>query len=125
MKKLALIISFILLICIQFVGCAVAYKTDITPKGKFSEGIKVRYMPQLVWPEGARKDGIEGWVILVFDIETDGSTSNIRVKDSYPLAYFNEAAISAASKIQFYPIIEDEKPVKRENHAIKLTFAFE
>lgn len=118
-------ILFILLICIQFSACGVAYKTEITPKGEFSEGIRVRHMPKLVWPEGARKDQIEGWVILVFDIEKDGTTSNIRVKDSYPLRYFDQSAITAVSKTLYYPIIENGEAVKRENHAIKLTFAFE
>lgn len=50
--------------------------------------------------------GIEGWVLLEFDVEPDGTPSHIQVVDAEPQAIFDAASILAVSNWR-YPAIAD------------------
>ena len=69
------------------------------------------YKKQPIYPRKAQEQSIEGYVILAFDIEIDGSTSNHDVIEGkcikgrvYPYedcTIFNSAALKAARKNKF------------------------
>ena len=61
----------------------------------------VRVEPQ--YPSSARKNLIEGWVTIQFDIKPDGSTTNVTVLDSKPKTIFDDAARTAVRGWKYRP----------------------
>ena len=54
----------------------------------------------------AAKLGIEGSVVLQFDITESGETDNINIVDSFPEGTFDKSAIKALSQWQYKPRIQ-------------------
>jgi len=68
----------------------------------------IRDMVTPLYPEEARRDRVEGYVVVQFDIAGNGKVSGVRVLEAKPANYFETAAIDAVSQLQFSP---NEKPV--------------
>ncbi|MFT0212083.1 energy transducer TonB [Pseudomonas sp. F1_0610] len=67
-----------------------------------------------VYPDQARRRGIEGYVKLAFTITRDGRVENIRVVDSSPRNVFDREARRAATRWRFAPRTEGGISVDRE-----------
>jgi len=80
----------------------------------------VRVNPK--YPIGAARDGIEGWVVLAFDINTIGQVVNISVVDSQPKRVFDKAAKQALKKWQYKAKSVDRKAVAQHNFTVQLDF---
>jgi protein TonB len=68
--------------------------------------------PKPSYTKEARRNGIEGFVVLKVLFSGDGKFSRIRVTKGLP-AGLTENAIRAACKIEFKPAIKDGKPVSQ------------
>ncbi len=68
------------------------------------------FAKSIVYPEAARKSGIEGQVILKIEVSKKGKSGKIEVV-STDNQVFNQAAIDAAKKIKFKPALKDNKAV--------------
>lgn len=77
------------------------------------------------YPTEALKNGIEGYVIVQFEVRTDGTTKNIVVVESSPEGVFDEAAMDAAEEFQYQPRIVDGEPVDVRGVQNKITFEIE
>lgn len=64
-----------------------------------------------VYPRGAARDGTEGWVQVEFTITPDGSTQDLRVRNSEPAQVFDKAALDSVSRWRFEPIRKNGAPV--------------
>ncbi|GFE78156.1 hypothetical protein GCM10011487_01560 [Steroidobacter agaridevorans] len=71
---------------------------------------RVREVPP-VYPREAQRSGTEGWVQVEFTIAPDGSTRDLRVRDSAPEQVFDKAALDSVSKWRFEPIRKNGAPV--------------
>lgn len=67
-----------------------------------------------VYPDGARRRGIEGYVKLAFTITPDGKVENVRVVESSPKNVFDREARRAAVRWRFAPRSEGGRAVSRE-----------
>ena len=65
--------------------------------------------PQPVYPEAARKKGIEGDVILKITISTTGQVTAVKVVKGDPV--FSEAAVAMVKTWRYKPAMLDGKPV--------------
>ncbi|MDJ0905314.1 MAG: TonB family protein [Woeseiaceae bacterium] len=65
--------------------------------------------PRPVYPARALQDGIEGWVVVQFDVLENGSVSNIAVVESSD-RIFEKSARMAAEKFRFKPRIVQGVP---------------
>lgn len=74
------------------------------------ERAQITKKPQPDYTREARRNGIQGFVILKALLSADGKVSRIRVVKSLP-AGLTENAIRTACKIQFKPAVQDGKPV--------------
>ncbi len=63
-----------------------------------------------VYPEFARRNGVQGTVVLEVEVLKDGSIRNIHVKRSVP-GGLDEAAIEAVRKVKFQPGKSSGQPV--------------
>ncbi len=71
-----------------------------------------------VYPDSARRRGIEGYVKLAFTITADGKVENVRVVESSPKNVFDREARRAAVRWRFAPRSEGGRAVARE--AVKI-----
>lgn len=63
------------------------------------------------YPAHARRRRIEGEVTVLFTVNTQGQTSDIRVVASTPEDVFTEAATRAVNRWRFTPAMKDGEPV--------------
>jgi TonB family protein len=67
------------------------------------------------YPAAAREQGIEGFVIVEFDVSASGAVENVRIVESAPEAVFDAAALRAAQRLRFVPRLLDDVPVRAED----------
>ncbi|SET38864.1 energy transducer TonB [Thalassotalea agarivorans] len=80
----------------------------------------VRVNPK--YPAPAQRDGTEGWVKLIFDINEMGGVENVRVLDASPKRVFDKAARSALRKWKYQPKKVDGKMIKQHDLTVQLDF---
>ncbi len=74
------------------------------------------------YPQDAAMKGIEGWVEFRFDINPDGSPSNIKVVAANPRRVFEKEARRAIRRWKFKPKMYNGQPVVQKNMRYKLEF---
>lgn len=78
---------------------------------------RLQATPNPVYPETARRDGVEGAVEVFLIVDTRGTVEHAEV--SQPAGYgFDEAALTAARRFRFQPALKDGKPVRVHLHWI-------
>ncbi len=85
-----------------------------------------RYMPVYktmpTYPREAQDAKLEGWVLLEFDVNGEGQTTNIKVVESSDQV-FDQAAVDAVAKFHYLPERVDGKVTFVEGVRNKVTFA--
>lgn len=79
------------------------FDPDVSPGG-FQDGSAnpiVQIPP--IYPERCRSRGIEGRVVLEFDVTELGTVENVRVIESYPGTCFDKASIKAIKQWKYRP----------------------
>ena len=66
-------------------------------------------LPHPAYPASALRNGLEGWVMVRFDVLADGSIANIAVVESSD-DVFEKSARNAAAKFRFKPRVVDGVP---------------
>lgn len=74
------------------------------------------------YPIDAARNGIEGWVVLAFDINAIGEVTNIKVIDSQPKRVFDKAAKQALKKWKYRAKSQDGKAIAQHNFTVQLDF---
>lgn len=59
------------------------------------------------YPSGALRSHQQGWVVVSFQIDADGRTSDIKVIDSQPRRVFDRDAMEAVARYRFTPAMKD------------------
>lgn len=68
-----------------------------------TSGVRVRIKQQPEYPSVAQRRGIEGRVVVEFDIDSDGNVINPRIMDSGSSIVFNRSVLKAISGYQYEP----------------------
>lgn len=76
------------------------------------------------YPLYAAKNHIEGFVVFVFDIDSEGSPKNIRLLTSEPEGVFERHALASIEQWKFKPKYENGVPVTQEDMRYTLEFKF-
>ncbi len=71
-----------------------------------------------IYPAQAAKDNIEGAVLLKFDVDAQGNTTNIRIVASEPENVFDQASIDALAQWQY----SSEQKLLSHNHMVQLDY---
>ncbi len=96
-------------------GLGMAMGSEVTPL--------IRIEPQ--YPRKAAMQGIEGWVILQFNLTPAGSVSDVQVLSARPPRIFDREAIKALRKWKYRPKMENGKPVEQKGMKVQLNFKLE
>ncbi len=75
-----------------------------------------------IYPRRAAERRVEGWVIVEFTIDIQGSVKDARAMSAEPRNVFERAALRAIGKWKYKPKIQDGKPVETVGVRVKLTF---
>ena len=75
-----------------------------------------------VYPEAARKRGVEGWVELAFTVQPNGSVDDVEVRNASPAEIFDEAAVRAIRQWRFEPVTRNGEKVS-QRALVRLRFA--
>ena len=82
----------------------------------------VRVQP--IYPIRAQERGLDGWVIVEFDVLADGSVANVQVIGSSS-SLFDDAAVKAAYRFRFRPRTVDGVPLATPGVRNRFTFTME
>ncbi|WP_146205081.1 energy transducer TonB [Kangiella spongicola] len=80
------------------------------------------YRTQPNYPVSAQQKGLEGWVLLKYDVDTSGTLSNIAVLNSEPKRIFDREAIRALKKWKFKPAMTNGQPISSAGQTVKIEF---
>lgn len=61
------------------------------------------YPASASYPAEAQEKSIEGWVVLIFDVNVEGRADNITVLRSYPGKIFDESGVNAVQRRKYKP----------------------
>lgn len=86
-----------------------------------SEGLKAYLIENLRYPEQAKKDGVEGRVVVLFTVAEDGSIVNIEVSRGIGSGCDEEAVRVVKAMPKWKPAVKDGKPVAGQ-YALPITF---
>jgi protein TonB len=78
---------------------------------------------RLKYPPAAQRKGIEGAVIVMFDVMENGTVANARIV-SGP-AEFHDAVLKAAATWRFKPAMQDGKPIRYKGKTQRVVFRLE
>ena len=98
-------------------------KTDLGQSA--SAGIVAIFKVQPDYPARALTRGIEGYVVLLFDITAAGAVTNIRVVAADPEGVFDRSAIRALAKWKYKAPTEDGVPYGQQNMMTRMTYELE
>ena len=74
------------------------------------------------YPQRAAARGVEGYVIVEFDVSETGRVIDPRILGAEPSSVFDRAAIRAIEKWKYNPQIQNGKPVKMLNLRTRFSF---
>ena len=77
------------------------------------------------YPRNALRMGREGYVLIEFDVDTDGSVLDPYVVESEPTGVFERSAIKAVRKWLFSPPVYKDVSVKVNDVRARVTFALD
>ncbi|WDE07382.1 TonB family protein [Thalassomonas viridans] len=128
---LPLSVSTIMLFSLGFASHA-----DAKPASDSPQAVKVKQIATITdavvehrveprYPTDEARSGREGWTILSYVIETDGSVSNVLVEESSGRRSFDKAAVKAAKKWRYQPALENGKPVQQCQNRVKIDFSIQ
>ena len=81
----------------------------------------MRVAPQ--YPVKARIHGVEGWVLLQYDVNSAGFTKNIQVLASQPFGVFDQVAVRALQKWKYNS--QNGKEVEQTGNRVHIAFNLE
>lgn len=80
---------------------------------------------QPAYPNRAAQKGIEGYVVVEFDVDEQGSVINPRILYAEPQGYFEQASLRALERYRYQPKVVNGKEVKMLGIQQKFTFTLE
>ena len=81
--------------------------------------------PAPQYPQRCAARGIEGWVLVRFDVGTVGAPINAEVVETDGSGCFERAALSAVARFRYRPAMVNDEPVVARGMLKRLTFRLE
>ena len=121
-------LSFFFIICVIFSNLSFSAKGAL--EGYVGEdrtviSVKKVFDSAPTYPRNALRMGREGYVLIEFDVDTDGSVLDPYVVESEPTGVFERSAIKAVRKWLFSPPVYKDVSVKVNDVRARVTFALD
>lgn len=113
----------VIFVCCALLSCvALASMADKQETQDKSDMAKPVTRVEPLYPILAAQQRIEGSIVLQFDIEADGSTSNIQVIDAMPAYTFDREAVKALTEWKYKPRVIGGHAEKQTGLKVQLDF---
>lgn len=113
-----------LLACLLCVVATPSYAAAV--KGTLPSGdrvaIEITKTPKLRYPRRAERLGVEGFVLVGFDLSKDGEVQDLRVIESQPRLMFDKSALKFVEGFKFSIPEEDGDSVPATDIKFRVTF---
>lgn len=76
----------------------------------------------MIYPPGAKAEGIEGHVVIRYDVNAQGAVINAEVVEASPRGVFEEAALASIVQWRFRAAMEGGRPVETPGLVSTLRF---
>ena len=121
--KSAFKVSFVFIVCAVFSNFSFSAELEgYVGEDRTVISVKKVFDSAPTYPRNALRMGREGYVLIEFDVDTDGSVLDPYVVESSPAGVFDRAAIKAVRKFLYQPPTYNGTSVKVNNVQIDLTF---
>ena len=77
---------------------------------------------EMVYPPSAKAEGIEGYVVVRYDVTAQGTVANAEVVEAEPEGVFEQAALASIVQWRFRAATEGGKPVETPGLVSTLRF---
>ena len=123
--KSAFKVSFVFIVCAIFSNFSFSAAELEGYVGEDRTVIQVKkvFDSAPTYPRNALRMGREGYVLIEFDVDTDGSVLDPYVVESEPTGVFERSAIKAVRKWLFSPPVYKDVSVKVNDVRARVTFA--
>ena len=88
-----------LLVCSFFSSCAL--------QPALNQPLQLLSGSAPMYPAKLKSEGVEGLVLVAYDVSAEGTVGNLRIVSSEPPGQFDSAALRAVASWQFKPQIRD------------------
>ncbi|WP_435276318.1 energy transducer TonB [Psychrobium sp. nBUS_13] len=95
-------------------------KSEVIQPSSDIKGPVVHIAPR--YPINAARNGIEGYVVMTFDILEDGDVDNINIVASSPKNVFDKEAKKALERWKYLPAKSKDNLARRMNQEVRLDF---
>jgi TonB family protein len=95
--------------------------TGMSPSGNEID-VEITESPNLKYPRRAERLGVEGYVVIGFDLSADGELIDLRVIKSDPRFMFDKAALKFVEGMKFAIPEEDGEPVMTRDIQHRIRF---
>ena len=123
--KSAFKVSFVFIVCAIFsnFSFSAAELEGYVGEDRTVISVKKVFDSAPTYPRNALRMGREGYVLIEFDVDTDGSVLDPYVVESEPTGVFERSAIKAVRKWLFSPPVYKDVSVKVNDVRARVTFA--
>ena len=123
--KSAFKVSFVFIVCAIFsnYSFSAAELEGYVGEDRTVISVKKVFDSAPTYPRNALRMGREGYVLIEFDVDTDGSVLDPYVVESEPTGVFERSAIKAVRKWLFSPPVYKDVSVKVNDVRARVTFA--
>jgi protein TonB len=87
--------------------------------------VAIKSRPTFKYPRRAQRLGVEGFVVLAFDVNEQGELIDLRVTESKPRLVFDKAATQYIKKFKFEPPSLDGSAVYASDITMRMPFRLE
>ena len=125
--KSAFKVSFVFIVCAIFsnFSFSAAELEGYVGEDRTVISVKKVFDSAPTYPRNALRMGREGYVLIEFDVDTDGSVLDPYVVESEPTGVFERSAIKAVRKWLFSPPVYKDVSVKVNDVRARVTFALD
>jgi len=120
--------ALFLIAVVGFTGTAAAqgglYVEGKSPSGETVK-VVIKSRPAFKYPRRAQRLGVEGFVVLAFDVNEQGELIDLRVTESKPRLVFDKAATQYIKKFKFEPPSLDGSAVYASDITMRMPFRLE
>ena len=123
------VVSALLLIAVVSFSGTAAAQSGLYVEGKSPSGevvkVLIKSRPAFKYPRRAQRLGVEGFVVLAFDVNEQGELIDLRVTESKPRLVFDKAATQYIKKFKFEPPSLDGSAVYASDITMRMPFRLE
>ena len=120
MNYLKLLIAFAFFWAL--ISCAQQSTVVLKAYSDSSDDEKLIKVEPPTYPVLQRETGIEGYVVIEFDLNEEGRVENATVIDDKPEGVFRDAALTSVNSSRYKPRLENGKPIRVENKITRVWF---